>query len=294
MSKPLVVIAGWLGAQPRQLLRYEEIYRRAGFQALSWAPTPRMTFNSIVQPPIHGFQRVPENWPSIDASMKSHCLQDLAWNVLAEVHKFQPSFIMFHVLSTGGCTFWEHVRKILDEAHERRRTPQLNAMSGILKLQHIDHDVRSLRNRVAGVVFDSGPAEGIEKGPHLALSQCTPEEQLEVLQGFGASDISLFEKPEVFRQLRDRGVKLLLEWINDEWALPQLYLYSKADPLAKWESLDEIATIRQSRVGGELIRHRRFEDAPHVALLKMYPDEYEEEITSFVSVCKRNLDNSRL
>ena len=149
----VVVLLGWLGAQPRSLRRYETLYRTlldgsSGTDVPTPTPTTSICIHTYIAPPFTVVQsvletpmdeliRVPFEWPLLQ---QSHChnnnnirsVQDLAWNILRDIHDCTTASstihhpnddnnyvennnqnIYIHAFSNGGCFVWEKIRQIL-------------------------------------------------------------------------------------------------------------------------------------------------------------------------------------
>ena len=140
-SKTVVVLLGWLGAQPKSLRRYEALYR-----TLLEPPTttaiiqtyiapPFTIVQSVLEKPIDEAIRVPLHWPQLPHSHgrdNIRTVQDLAWNILQDIHyHMHPvaaasngdnnnssndnhnNHIYIHAFSNGGCFVWEKISQIL-------------------------------------------------------------------------------------------------------------------------------------------------------------------------------------
>jgi Eukaryotic protein of unknown function (DUF829) len=137
----VVILAGWLGCQRRNLRRYESIYSDLGAEVFSYIATPRMVVRASQSSPfVHEY------------AVKGNSIQELAWDIVRNL-RHRPKFV-FHAFSNGGCFLWEQVSMILNT--ERMNQP-------------------------IGIVFDSAPSnyqnnDNLSK----ALSYCTLKEQAEV------------------------------------------------------------------------------------------------------------------
>ena len=71
---------------------------------------------------------------------------------------------------------------------------------------------------------------------------------------------------------------------NSPISSPQLFLYSKADSLAPWHDIEQVANYRQKL--GITIKIKDFDDSPHVGHYKQYPKEYEKIVDNFLEAVK--------
>ena len=265
-GRPLVVIAGWLGCQPRSLRRYEALYRKLGFGVATVViATPRMVVKSSTEylPKI----QVPNQWPSFE--YPSHTMQGLAWDALRQVHASQCSVVLFHVFSNGGGFFWEQVKRIL----QKRDEENINAN---IKL-------KSIRSKVAGVVFDSCPAKYSPTNRNTlldALSHCTWSERI----GAYAQLVSQMSRLNL-QDREERAKEYFMGMRNDAWNVPQLYLCSKDDALTPYGPLRELVRHRQDMFGEERVLLCEWESSPHCCHLLQHPIEYEAAVSTFVNQC---------
>jgi hypothetical protein len=150
--RPLVVLAGWLGCQPKSLRRYRQLYQPQQKEASAGQGIiveDRFDVLLCIAPPSAVVQYVftsstttvrsepcipPNRWPAHQQKQQQEQQQEvlednehhnvlsapnmeaLAWQVLAHIDQSNCSACIFHVFSNGGCFVWERVRAILDTA----------------------------------------------------------------------------------------------------------------------------------------------------------------------------------
>jgi hypothetical protein len=109
LGRPVVVLAGWLGCQVKALRRYEQLYRKLGFDVLCHIATPGMIVDyTMYQHPI----QIPDQWllPSLSSTTTATAtpassMQDLAWQILGQIHNQQASTWIFHAFSMEGAFY---------------------------------------------------------------------------------------------------------------------------------------------------------------------------------------------
>ena len=145
LDRPLVILAGWLGCQPRNLRRYESIYRQQGFQVASRIATPMM----IVQTSSSTFVGTPRK------ERDDGSLDALVWELMDIID--QCPVFLFHGFSNGGSFVWERLRDLLEKGSNKEQ-------------------------KCLGVIFDSSPAYfgGEENKLNAALDYCTWQERIAV------------------------------------------------------------------------------------------------------------------
>lgn len=276
-GRPLVVLAGWLGCRPTSLRRYESLYHKLGFGVVTRIATPRMVVMSSAQAasPVV----LPAKWPH--KRQRVQTIHDLAWDVLSEIDSSQCSVLLLHVFSNGGCFVWEQVRNIL------------SARGISAKHEEAYAKLCTMRSKLSGVVFDSSPASysATDSGTLiLAMQYCEWKERIVAYAQFALqlAFLSLAEREE-------RAFSYFESMKSDPWDLRQLYLFSKDDPLANHDGIEELARHRQEQFGSDRISIRQWESSPHCCHLLKHPVDYEDALTTFVDQCLHgNVQKSRL
>jgi hypothetical protein len=279
-QQPLVVVAGWLGCQPKFLRRYNEMYQRAGCRVISRIAPPHMILQSVygVEP-----LKLPVDWPKPGVStVVPPSLQELAWEILLSIHHSESPAVFFHISSNGGCFVWEQIRTILSEADQQNDKIPDNIRTHLM----------SIRERMLGVVFDSAPCAGLHR-IEAALSYCTWQERVN-LAVKGGLDYLLVGQPARQKLIRSRNDSFIEAMRNDTWDLPHLYLYSQDDPLCPFDILDELVRHRQRTFGADRVWRISWKSSPHCKHLLQNPDEYQSAVESFVESCLQGKLQSRL
>jgi Eukaryotic protein of unknown function (DUF829) len=289
-AKPTVVLAGWLGSQPSKLRRYQEFYATRGYPTILRIASPGMVVASV-RPNALG-PRVPVKPPCVSWTPESHerapaagtnpnvelrTMQDLAWDTLRELHRLEASRFVMHSFSNGGCFLYEQVQRILSTRHEQA-DPDLS--TALMRLEMV------------GGVFDSCPALDLSRIDG-ALAYCTAEEleQLDAMLPNYRTELSQY-----LSQRQDEYHQYMLESCPD---MPQLYIYSRNDPLVPFQPLDALVEDRakkslkriRSRVAGQrqpppppVVRKLVLDDSPHCAHYLYHRDLYEAALDSFLAL----------
>ena len=267
-ARPLVILGGWLGCQRRFLRRYELLYKSLGFDVFSYVPEPHFVVDSCLKArPI----QVPEGWPAqLPGNAKS--MQDMAWDVLGRIYNGQSSVFLFHSFSNGGCFLWEYTRRILD----------YNESSGCQ--QPVKGILRNLMSRIKGVVFDSCPAwfVGSSSALGMALQHCTRMERLDILLRFGPGVFFYDRRSELKKQFQ-RCQDFFRYLFEDPLDIPQLYIYSKNDDLARFERIKELCLHRKSTQKKPVLI-QTWDNSAHCAHLRMHPEAYKQTIEFFTEI----------
>ena len=267
-KKPVVVLAGWLGCQPRHLRRYNELYHRLGWHTIVRIGNPRSVMAALIEGPFSDDRSSPSASESESEMKHKH----LALNLLQELHNLQPPQIVLHLFSNNGCFLWEWVLYLLFEQQER--LPSSSVDSKI--------DALNLKQRINGVIFDSAPAyyDGNTSAIPSAFQYLdSPTEKDHLLEIANTLD------PKVVKDRFDtywNGLR------NDSTNIPQLYLYSERDALSSAQHIEELIAYRIDVLGKKNIWKHKFSESEHCAHLLKYPLEYQKSVNQFLSLCKDN------
>ena len=282
-SSPLVLLAGWLGCQRKSLRRYEEFYLRAGYQVQVEIASPLLVAREILQDDA---MHIPSDWPHTQVQSEPDSMEQLAWTILEQIYHSNSSSFIVHVFSNGGCLLWRWIRRMLE-------LPLL--LDSAMLTPTTFRALVLLRDQFAGIVFDSCPSSTF-LGFRQALQHCAWRDRMAVYRrygwkllqlGFGEHRQEAIERAEDFiRFLRDDS------WISRR--IPQLYLYSKDDPLARWQDIAAIVKHRQRLLGSAIIVERTWERSGHCVHLLRHPEEYKEAISTFLERCRSPIPQSRL
>jgi len=287
--RPVIVLAGWLGAQPKWLRRYEQLYQRLGFRVLRTRIAPPYAVVGEVLRQHHRSPntvvKVPVGWPDSYNQRESEqqqleSVQEMAWEILADVsqeqNKEECCFWMFHCFSNGGCFVWERIREIL---------LQQNNDDNLLLLE--------LRRKLAGVVFDSCPIKELHR-LNEALQHCSWMERVAVARHNGWDFLRMqYGDSSIQTRISQRSEKYVTEFRDDPLPIPQLYLYSRDDPLAPAHFIDQLVDYRRRTIGRDKIVRRVWDTSMHCGHLLKHPQDYSAAVESFVELCSSDHQHAK-
>lgn len=272
---------GWLGCQPRFLRRYISLYESLGLDVLPIIPSPSTvvdaTFTTspkrVEWPATASTCNIRTHIPPPSADPSSSSMEQLAHHVINEIQNKQARGVLFHVFSNGGCFLWEQVRRLTDFA-ENPDDPSSKAPNAT------NPDIK-------GVVFDSCPAWFGDENSVLsaALNHCSAEEKKRIVDQFG-SGVFYGEEQEQREQRKQRNQEFFKFLKEDQFDIPQLYVYCKNDPLSDHERIRDLVRFRTNHSRGPVIQ-KRWSDSVHCAHLQRHPTEYAELVGSFIAVVFR-------
>lgn len=239
---PTAVLLGWFAAKHKNLSKYSALYEQMGYNTVQ-----------LVAPPSVIFPIKPQNSAVFVLSLL---------RIIAADKRLNRGGLVIMMFSNGGAIC----------------APYLSMMfaGGYRDMIKADDEpvVKTVKDSIAAVVFDSGPCymyihsgvKAISDGlmiPHgilrwlLHLMFAT----LCVLQGIFVINYPLFFW---------NGVR------NADFLCPEQYLYSAKDPLVDVLKLD--ALIEERKQKGRNIRVFKVDDADHVKLLRSHSEKYKKTI----------------
>lgn len=262
-SRPIVILAGWLGCHPKNLQRHVQMYDRLGYTSLIRIASPESVLHAMVDgPPVpnaHIDAEVDSNDRNNNKSASE--MEHIAINTLQHIQKLQPPHFIIHIFSNNGCFLWEWIRYILF-FHESNY---------------------NLQDKLIGIIFDSAPAyfHGKIDGLQSALEYVGNKEQRDKLINMARS-----LNPNQVKHRHDEFWNGLRDDTYGSEHVPQLYLYADNDPLANVKYLEELIAYRRQQISRkERIWSRKFVASSHCGHLKKYPTEYEQFVRGFLEFC---------
>ena len=284
-TNSIVVLAGWLGSQPKSLRRYEALYRSLGVPVVYTHIAPPFTIvQSVLESsPVEPIQ-LPQGWPK--EQRKISRLQDLAWNILKDVHdETSCNSFYLHVFSNGGCFVWEQIRQILSLPLSNLHFNNKGKTDLIIDMPVLSVDVADilfkLRQQLAGVVFDSCPVADLHRLPD-ALRYCSFAERLNIIRHCGFDHMLIQSDPKIHDRVQNRIQSYVSGLVADPLQIPQLYVYGRDDPLAPASFIDELVQKRKESIG-DPIMSCCWDESLHCGHLRMHPHEYSAAIESLLT-----------
>ncbi|XP_030466990.1 uncharacterized protein LOC115685963 [Syzygium oleosum] len=270
-----VVLLGWLGAKRKHLRRYAEWYNSKGFHAVTFLVGVREML-------------------SLDLGRGvEDRIDELANELIAWVSEGEEGgrerCLLFHSFSNTGWLVY----------------------GGILERLHCRQD---LIEKIKGCVVDSGGAEPFNpkvwaagfsaalitkssssvegKDTHASTSEGSSKQEDEgmvetaVLAALEWLFSAVLKFPDVERRLT-KTVTILSE---AQPSCPQLYLYSSADKVMPYESVESFMET-QRRMGRKVLSFN-FGSSPHVDHYRTFPDLYMSQLENFIKECFDTVNES--
>lgn len=268
-NKPVVVLAGWLGCQPRNLNRYRDMYDQLGWTTVIRIGSPRSVLNAMTMGPSSSSSSSSGQKTIIQSS--SEMLSSLTISLLRELQSLQPPYFAIHIFSNNGCFLWEWIRYLLFD-----KDGQSSSSVSCLDLTNVD--IHNLRRKLIGVIFDSAPVcyNGNIDGLRSALRYIPSKEKDQLLQVASTLNIHL---------VQHRFDKFWSGLCNDPTDISHLYMYSQSDELASAEEIERLIQYRLDLKGRSNVWKHNFTDSEHCGHILKYPEVYHDQVKQFLDFC---------
>mmetsp|Transcript_26293 Transcript_26293/g.56701 ORF Transcript_26293/g.56701 Transcript_26293/m.56701 type:complete len:324 (-) Transcript_26293:78-1049(-) len=281
-NRSIVVLAGWLGCQPRHLRRYSQMYDSIGWDSLVRIGGPKSVIGAMTDGPCADSDSGDQSTTTTTTTQTSE-MKQLAIHTLRELHNNQPPSFILHVFSNNGCYFWEWIRFLLFGQQHSLLLPAAEDEDDDDDESSSIIDLRNLRQKLVGVIFDSAPAyyDGDAKIVQSAFRYVVSPAKNDEPKQHPLEITNSLDANVVKQRFRDFWSGLC--W--DPSDIPQLYLYSRCDKLAPVDQLEKLIECREEILGeGNVWRHM-FLDSEHCSHLLKYPNEYDGLVRQFLSFC---------
>ena len=299
----VVVLAGWLGCQPKHLRRYSQLYKQNGWDSLIRICSPKSVVMEAMTTGPTGTDSTLRFSSNKSVQSSSSEIKDLAMNTLQELHAIQPSHIIIHAFSNNGCFLWEWLRFLLYDDNSPLLSSSSTNENADVSTTTID--IQNLRQNLIGIIFDSAPAYYGGKTDTLqsALQYVSSVSERKHLQNYVTTSLP---QGVVKQRFRDFWYGLCSGGDDDDDddtktnSIPQLYLYSQCDKLASYKHLEDLIAYREKmlllRNNGKkkrknngtsmsMIWKHKFDESEHCCHLLKYPEMYGSLIKQFLGFC---------
>ncbi|XP_010679748.2 uncharacterized protein LOC104895047 [Beta vulgaris subsp. vulgaris] len=260
------VVLGWLGATPKHLRRYAELYTSKGIDAI--------TFVVPVKDVL---------WFDLGRKVENR-IQELVNELVSWLSKAEGRCLIFHTFSNTG---WLVYGAIL--AHLQERPDLITSIKGCVVDSGGDPELNpkvwaagfaaALLKKRNTVIPPS--SEDIEPSTSGKKSDLQDEDPL-VIKAVTLAVLEklfsfLFKLPDVNQRL-SKIIRLLSE---NQPVCPQLYLYSTADSVIPYHSVESF--MEHQKMKGRRVWSFNFGTSPHVDHYRTFPDVYTSQVNCFLN-----------
>lgn len=242
--RPLAVLAGWLGANERQMKPYLNFYHKHGIDTLSFAVGPKHIL--FPQQAMHQMQMVLK---SIHDPWGKHV--DSHGAIGQHIHPVKS--LIFHHFSVGGFLYGQMLRSLMED-------PKHHGLQHCIKAQ----------------IFDSPPdIQGIPYGISKGIG--APAVLHKAIEVSLRSYLSLTDKT-TGPEYRASSSAFHNNFLT---ATPALWYYSKSDIIADWKACQVV--INKWRALGIDVTECVWDDTPHIQHARVDPERYFGTLESFLN-----------
>ncbi|KAM8930097.1 transmembrane protein 53 [Pelodytes ibericus] len=244
--EPVVILLGWGGCKDQHLAKYSNIYHSQGCIVIRYTASWSTVF-------------ITESFGLSNLRQEAKKLLELLFD-----YEIEKCPLLFHVFSNGGFMLYRYIVELL---HSHRQLSKL---------------------RVVGTVFDSSPGNRNVRGSVRALNAILKPTTNTVLRILALAAFTLLVV--VLRIILYPVTRLFHEnhydaLINDVSPWPQLYLYSRGDPIISYLDVEHMISVRRKQ--HLPVKSCDFDTSAHVCHYRQYSQRYTDLCTSFLKNCIR-------
>ena len=248
-QSPLVLIIGWTKCRQKQIAKYSEIYEKQGCTTIT------VSSCQLYKGLFYESLFVNDTKIVIDAM-----------NSQLDVCRNRPVF--WQLFSLCGPYMYLNILHYYYQIGKDH--------SQLAKLQKSKEEIIP---KFCGVLYDSPVIEPFT-GKMLADTISVGVTNNTLLSMIGRFSEVMFPYLTQYNGMHGICSKLLK---RAPILLPQLYLYSKEDPIAPYKDIVEF--IKYQKAVGADVKSKMWDDSDHVAHFRKYPKEYENLVVSFIKEC---------
>ncbi|XP_047312826.1 transmembrane protein 53-like [Impatiens glandulifera] len=258
----IVVLLGWLGAKPRHLRRYAELYSSRGINTVSFVVSVKEVLS------LDKGKRLERRVASLSREIES-------WLSYSDGRQ---RFLIFHTFSNTG---WLTYGSILENLQGKKNI--LEKIIGCVVDSGGDPDLNPkvwaagfasalLKKRSSNSVHPScNIVDEVEKNDH------SPFMESMLLKVLDKLFTVLLNQPDINRRLKKKIIDTLE---TKQPCCPQLYLYSSADKVIPYKSVESFIEDQEQR--GKKVFSFNFGTSPHVDHYRTFPETYSSQLHTFL------------
>lgn len=266
------MLLGWLGAEPKHLKRYAEIYASKGINTLSFVvPVSEVLWFDLGK--------------NVESRVERLANDIVDWLMESEKDG-KKRCLVFHTFSNTGWLVYGAILSRLQgkpELMERIKgcivdsggDPELNP-----KVWAAGFVAAMLKKR-SSAAYPVGEIGEMEPTPTVPKLKQNEPDLLENILLFVLE--KLFSFLLNFPYINQRLLKVLTDLSKNSPSCPQLYMYSTADKVIPFSSVESF--MEDQRRMGRNVRSFNFQWSSHVDHFRTFPDLYSSNVSSFLDEC---------
>ncbi|KNA15139.1 hypothetical protein SOVF_100920 [Spinacia oleracea] len=272
VGKPEVAagVLGWLGATPKHLRRYAELYTSRGIDAITFVVPVRDVL-----------------WFDLGRKVENR-IQELTNEIVSWLSKAEGGggkrCLIFHTFSNTGWLVYgailthlqdrpdliERIKGcVVDSGGDPELNPKVWAAGFTAALLKKRNNVMPLSSEDVEPRTDKNKSNMQDEDP--LLIEALVFGALEKMFSF------LFTLPDVNQRL----LKIIHHLSDNQPPCPQLYLYSTEDKVIPYRSVESF--IKHQKSKGRSVSSFNFKSSPHVDHYRTFPDVYTSQVNSFLN-----------
>ena len=253
--RAVALLFGWWGAEMRHVEKYAELYRNRDCATVSVIANTMQVMTHLCYPSLDG------------------CVRDAATEVAKIIRSYEKDGkkipVILHAFSNAGTFVLERLEVLIHQAREDLKVPSCE-------------DLVLVGDRLNGEIFDSAPAYpdiklGFTSTSGVVFGQSIIVKILVGILFFLAGAVSVFFS--ILLGLPDVRWAFWNNMREGRLCLRQVYVYSTADTIINIQKLQELIENRKSFSN---VTVYKFEDSPHVQIMRKHAKEYEKMVDDFI------------
>ncbi|GAB2231820.1 hypothetical protein Droror1_Dr00010835 [Drosera rotundifolia] len=268
-----VVLLGWLGADPRHMRKYAELYTSRGFGVATFA----VSVSNVL-------------WFDMGSRMGERVGQFVnqlvSW--LSEGKKDGPErCLVFHTFSNTGWLVYGNILGRLQSRPEiiekiRGCIVDSGAAPELSTQVYANGFATAILKKSSRAVYSSAEFGQLNSDGTIPIVQEKDQSLIETLLVFTLE--STFTFLLIFPNINQRILNIMFTLSERQpSSCPQLYLYSTADKIIPFESVESF--MGDQRRMGRRVQSVNFESSPHVDHYRKYPVRYSSIVGNFLNEC---------
>jgi hypothetical protein len=175
-------------------------------------------------------------------------------------------------------------QKLLDTTTRSGSSSSIRSIDTEQTPPHANTTSAVVRQNIQGQIYDSCPAYPKFESGLAALEGSGMIPHRLATSFFKCLFVVVYWLESLWLRIQQRPHRLLVYWnelLENDWDIPQGFIYSRADRMVDADHLDDFIQNRRQHLSIP-ISVLKFEDSPHVQHFRYHPEAYREFVSKFV------------